>query len=60
MITMITTKELGLNNNSSADTSSKSNNLSAVDIIYENMIDLKTKFAIGDVLIQNHRLPNMS
>lgn len=57
---MITTKELGLNNNSSADTSSKSNNLSAVDIIYENMIDLKTKFAIGDVLIQNHRLPNMS
>ena len=51
--------ELGLNNNSSIDTYNNADGLSANDIIDKNMRDLKIKFGIDNIPIENHRLPNM-
>ena len=39
---------------------SKINNLSAVDIINENIRDLQTKFGIDDIPTKNHQFPNMN
>ena len=55
----VITRELGLNNNSSGDTNNNAGGLSANDIIDGNIRDLKIKFGIGSILIENHRLPNM-
>ena len=48
-----------MNNNSSTDTYNNAAGLSANDIIDENIRDLKTKFGIENILIENHRLLNM-
>ena len=50
---------MGLNNNSSADTYKNAVGLSANDIIDGNIRDLKIKFCIDNIPIDNHRLPNM-
>ena len=55
----VITRELELNNNSSADTYNNSGGLSANDIIDKNIRDLKNKLGIGNIPIENHRLPNM-
>ena len=55
----VITKELGLNNNSSTDTYNNTGGLSANDIIDKNIVDLKIKFGIDNIPIENHRLPNM-
>ena len=55
----VITRELGLNNNSSADTCNNAGGLSAIDIIDRNIRDLKIKFGVDTILIKNHRLPNM-
>ena len=55
----VITKELGLNNNSSTDTYKNVGGLSANDIIDGNIRDLKIKFGIDNISIENHRLPNM-
>ena len=51
----VITRELGFNNNSSTDTGE----VSANDIIDKNIRDLKIKFSIDNIPIENHRLPNM-
>ena len=55
----IITTELGLNNNSSTDTYNNAGGLSANNIIDKNIKDLKIKFVIDNIPIENHRLPNM-
>ena len=55
----VITRELELNNNSSTDTYNNSGGLSANDIIDKNIRDLKNKLGIGNIPIENHRLPNM-
>ena len=55
----VITKELGLNNNSSTDTYNNAGGLSPNDIIDGNIRDLKIKFGIYKIPIENHRLPNM-
>ena len=48
-----------MNNNSSTDTYNNAGGLSANDIIDKNIRDLKIKFGIHNIAIENHRLPNM-
>ena len=48
-----------MNNNSSTSTYSNAGGLSANDIIDKNIIDLKIKFGIDNIPIENHPLPNM-
>ena len=48
-----------MSNNLSADTCNNSGGLSANDIIDKNIRDLKNKFGIYNIAIENHRLPNM-
>ena len=55
----VITRELGLNNNSSTDTYKNAGGLSANGIIDGNIRDLKIKFGIDNIPIENHRLPNM-
>ena len=55
----VITRELGLNNNSSTDTYKNVGGLSAIDMIDGNIRDVKIKFGIGSIPIENHRLPNM-
>ena len=50
---------MGLNNNSSTDIYKNASGLSANDIIDGNKRDLKIKFTIDNIPIENHRLPNM-
>ena len=57
--TSVITRELGLNNNSSTDTYNNIGGLSTNDIIDKSVRDLKIKFGIGNISIENHRLPNM-
>lgn len=56
---IVTTKKLGLYNESSTDTYSKINILSENDNIDRNMGDLKSKSSTGDITIENLQLPNM-
>ena len=56
--TSVITRELGLNKESS-DTCNNTGGLSAIDIIDGNIRDLKIKFGIDNIPIENHRLPNM-
>ena len=49
-----------MNNSSPTDIYSKIDNLSAVDTINKNMIDVKTKFGIGVNPIENHKLTNLN
>ena len=55
----VVTRELGLNNNSSTDTYKNSSGLSANGTIDGNIRDLKIKFGIDNIPVENHRLPNM-
>ena len=55
----VITRELGLNNNSSTDTYKNAGGLSANGIIDGNIRDLKIKFGIDNIPIENHRLSNM-
>ena len=55
----VITRELRLNNNSSTDTCNNAGGLSANDIIDKYVRDLKIKFIIDNIPIENHRLPNM-
>ena len=55
----VITREFGLNNNSSLDTYKNAGGLSANNIIDGNIRDLKIKFGIDHIPIENHRLPNM-
>ena len=57
--TSVVTRKLGLNNNLSTDTCNNAGSLSANDITDKNIRDLKIKFGINTVLIENLRLPNM-
>ena len=50
----VITRELGLNNNSSTDTYKNAGGLSANDIIDGNIRDLKIKFGIDNIPIENH------
>ena len=50
---------MGLNNNSSRDTYSNAGGLSVNDIIDGNIRDLKIKFGIDNIPIENHQLPNL-
>ena len=51
--------ELGLSNKSSTDIYNNAGSLSANDIIDKNVRDLKIKFGIYNIPIENYRLPNM-
>ena len=53
------TRELRLNKNSSTGTYNNTGGLPANDIIDKNR-DLKIKFGIDNIPIENHRLPNMN
>ena len=55
----VITRELGLNSDSSTDTYKNAGGLSANDVIDVNIRDLKIKFGIDNIPIENHRLPNM-
>ena len=55
----VITRELRLNNNPSIDTYNNASGLSANDIIDKNIRDLKIKFGIDNIRIENNRLPNM-
>ena len=55
----VITREMGLNNNSPTDTYNNAGGLSANDITDGNIRDLKIKFGIDNIPIENHRLPNM-
>ena len=55
----VITRELGLNNNSSIDTYNNAGGLSENYITDKNIRDLKIKFGIDNIPIENHRLPNM-
>ena len=52
-------KELGLGNNNTTDRYNSINNSSTDTIINSNINDLKSKFGIDDVNIENHCLPHM-
>ena len=52
-------KELGLGNNNTTDTYNSINNSSTDTIINSNINDLKAKFGMDDVNIENHCLPHM-
>ena len=52
-------EELGLNNNSSLNTYIIINNLSANDIINKNIRELKIRFRIDNIAVENHRSPDM-
>ena len=52
-------KELGLGNNNTTDTYNPINNSSTDTIINSNINDLKSKFGIDDVNMENHCLPHM-
>lgn len=56
----IIAKELGLMIHIQILSYSKINDLSAVDIINENIRDLQTKFGIDDIPTKNHQFPNMN
>ena len=55
----VITRELGLNNNSSADTYNNAGGLSPNDIIDGNISDLNIKLGIDNIPTENHRLPNI-
>ena len=55
----VITRELGFNNNSSTDSCNNPGGVSANDIVDKNIRDLKIKFSIDNIPIENHRLPNM-
>ena len=55
----VITEELALNNNSSTYTYNNAGGLSANDIFDITITDLKIKFGIDNIPIENHRLPNM-
>ena len=55
----VITRELGWNKNSSTDTYNNTGGLSANYIMDKNVKDLKIKFGIGMIPIENHRLPNV-
>ena len=55
----VITRELGLNKNLSTDTYNNTGGLSATDIIDKNIRDLKIKFGIDNIPIENNRIPNM-
>ena len=55
----VITKELGLNKNSCTDTYNNTSDLSTNDIIDKNIRDLKIKFGIDNIPIENHQSPNM-
>ena len=55
----VITRQLGLNNNSSTNIYNNAGGLSANDIIDKNIRDLKIKFGIDSIPIENHRLPDM-
>ena len=55
----VITRELGFNNTSSTDTCNKAGGLSGNDITNKNKKDLKIKFGVDKILIENHQLPNM-
>ena len=55
----VTTRELGLNKKSSADTYNNTGGLSANDVIDKNIRDLKIKFGMDNIPIENHQLTNM-
>ena len=55
----VITRELELNNNSSSDTYNNAGGLSANNIINKSIRNLKIKFSIDNIPIENHRLPNM-
>ena len=55
----VISRELGLNNNSSTDTYNNAGGLSSNDVIEGNIRDLKIKFGIANILIENYQLPNM-
>ena len=48
-----------MNNNSSTDTYKNTGGLSVNDLINGNIKNLKIKFSIDSIPIENHRLPNM-
>ena len=50
----VITRKVGLNKNSSADTYNNTGGLSANDVIDKNIKDLKIKFGIGNIPIENH------
>ena len=50
----VITRELGLNDNSSTDAYNNISGLSANDIIDKNIRDLKIKFGIDNIPIENH------
>ena len=50
---------MGLDNNSSADTYNNAGGLSTSDVTGKNIRYLKIKFGIGNIPIENYRLPNM-
>ena len=50
----VITRELGLNNNSSTNTYNIADGLSVNDIIDGNIRDLKIKFGIDNIPIENH------
>ena len=56
---VIIAKELGLNENTLTDNYNKIKTLSRNDIIYENIRDLKTKFAADDIPAENYRWRKM-
>ena len=55
----VITRELGLNNNLPTDTYNNAGGLSANDIINKNIRDLKIKFGIDNIPIENNRLTEM-
>ena len=55
----VVAKELGLNNNSSTDTFNGINNVSANDIIDNDIKDLNIKFDIDNIPIENGGLPDI-
>ena len=50
---------MGLNKNSPTGTYKNIEGLSANEIIHNNFRDLKIKFGIGNIPIENYQLPNM-
>ena len=55
----VITRELEFNKDSSADTSNNTGGLSANDIIDKNIRDLKIKFGIDNIPIENHWVPDI-
>ena len=55
----VITRELGLSENSSTDTYNNTGGLSTNDIIDKNIRDLRIKFGIDNIPIENHQIPIM-